>query len=305
MKVSDRLAEYHKREAAVATSLYIDGLTNPQAATDWHKANLQARRDTVAALKASSYLTDISGALQLNGAHNRVFRHILAPPVSQDQFKLLCPIYSKAKENRGTPMSKAEADAVAKTISISRNHRLTKWLDRTTKPRPAEIRALLHTVAPLLSYQSVATMRRNHLAAQQEREVIELLAGKGWQQLSAGVIQTLTDVPTKHFAHKTRFATTTLPQEVDIACGMGQTVVLAMECKVTNDQTNSVKRVNDVLKKAKAWQDHWGSFVQTAALLQGVIAYKDVNRLLAANVKVFWSHRLDDFSAWIDQNTKP
>ena len=72
-----------------------------------------------------------------------------------------------------------------------------------------------------------------------------------------------------------------------------------MECKVTNDETNSVKRINDVLKKATAWQAHWGSFVRTAALLQGVIAFKDVERLLEANVEVFWSHDLTKFEDWL------
>ena len=102
--------------------------------------------------------------------------------------------------------------------------------------------------------------------------------------------------------HKTKFATKTRPQEVDIACGLGKSVVLAMECKVTNDRTNSVKRVNDILKKATAWQEHWGSFVRTAALLQGVVADKDVQRLQAANVNVFWSHDLDRFQKWLEAN---
>lgn len=72
-----------------------------------------------------------------------------------------------------------------------------------------------------------------------------------------------------------------------------------MECKVTNDETNSVKRINDVLKKAAAWQTHWGSFVRTAALLQGVIAFKDVERLLEGQVEVFWSHDLAAFENWL------
>ncbi len=102
--------------------------------------------------------------------------------------------------------------------------------------------------------------------------------------------------------HKTRFATrTTAPQEVDIACGLQGTVVAAIECKVTNDQTNSIKRVNDVLKKASAWHDHWGSFVETVAILQGVIAAKDVDRLTDANVHVFWSHDLAAFKDWISK----
>lgn len=79
-------------------------------------------------------------------------------------------------------------------------------------------------------------------------------------------------------------------------------MVLAMECKVSNDTTNSVKRVNDVLKKATAWREHWGSFVQPAALLQGTIGFKDVQRLTHAGVQVFWSHDLPRFERWIDEN---
>jgi hypothetical protein len=73
-----------------------------------------------------------------------------------------------------------------------------------------------------------------------------------------------------------------------------------MECKVTNDETNSVKRINDILKKATAWKTHWGSFVKTAALLEGVISAKDVERLTDHKVHVFWSHDLDAFSTWLD-----
>lgn len=72
---------------------------------------------------------------------------------------------------------------------------------------------------------------------------------------------------------------------------------------MTNDVTNSVKRVNDVLKKAAAWKDHWGSFVETVALLQGVIAAKDVQRLTDSGVYVFWSHDLKNFERWLDART--
>ena len=60
-----------------------------------------------------------------------------------------------------------------------------------------------------------------------------------------------------------------------------------------------MKRVNDVLKKAAAWKTHYGSFVETAALLQGVIKPSDVQRLTDEGVHVFWSHDLAAFSAWV------
>ena len=105
--------------------------------------------------------------------------------------------------------------------------------------------------------------------------------------------------------HKARFASgLTGRAEVDVALGLEGAVVLAMECKVTNDETNSVKRVNDVLKKAQAWRSHWGNFVQPAVLLEGVIKSSDVVRLLEDNVQVFWSHRLDLFERWVSAQLK-
>ena len=92
-------------------------------------------------------------------------------------------------------------------------------------------------------------------------------------------------------------------QEVDIACGLSNGRVLAMECKVSNDPTNSIKRANDVLKKAPAWQAHWGSFVVTAAMLQGVFAHNEPLRLIHGNVRVFWSHDHESFTSWVDSNS--
>ena len=132
--------------------------------------------------------------------------------------------------------------------------------------------------------------------------VTELLRTKGWTKVPSKLVEMGATLAAREFMRKTQFATKTRPQEVDVACGLGKTVVLAMECKVSNDVTNSIKRVNDVLKKATAWKEHWGSFVLPAAMMQGVIAAKEVDRLLDAGVEVFWSHDLARFEAWIDEN---
>lgn len=299
---SASLVAYHRTQALEATRLYIDSLTTPRAAEDWHVAHVTARRQVVAALRATDYLRDVAGGLETSGCHLTVLRHLLAPPFSQDQFALLCPEYPKRNEKTGARLSAGAAAAVSQAFDAGRDRRITRWLDGTGGPTFTQVRNLMRATVPLLSLQFAATVRRNRMSAAQEGAVVDLLRGNGWSQQSSALIDTLTDVQRKHFMHKTRFATRTRPQEVDIACGLGQTVVLAMECKVTNDVTNSVKRINDVLKKATAWQDHWGSFVKTAALLQGVIAFKDVERLLEAKVEVFWSHDLPTFEAWLDLN---
>jgi hypothetical protein len=288
-------------EAEKAEALYVSGLTSAEADRDWEKAINVARRRVFRTLRASDFLRDIAASLMESGESLLVYRHMCAPPISQDQFALICPAYRKAweKPGRSVPLKSAEAVAIAVRDLLDR--RLVRWLDQHRQPSLLELRILVATVAPMLSLQSVATVRRNRLSAEQEGAVVELLQEMGWTQISSGLVEQSDALPADHFMHKTRFATKTRPQEVDIACGLGKSVVLAMECKVTNDRTNSVKRVNDILKKATAWQDHWGSFVRTAALLQGVIADKDVERLVAANVHVFWSHDLEKFRAWLSE----
>jgi hypothetical protein len=297
------LHAYHEKHARKAREIYVASLTTPAALGDWQEAKAQARRLIRQALEASRYLQDIETALCQSGSHLVVFRHMLAPPLSQDQFSLLCPQYPKRNEKSGRALSAEASIGVAEAIRASFDWHLTPWLEDGSAPQADQINSLVEAITPLLSQQSAATVRRNRLSALQESAVVDLLRKKGWAQQSSAPIAVLDGILRGHFMHKTRFATKTRPQEVDIACGLGNTVVLAMECKVTNDETNSVKRVNDVLKKSTAWHAHWGSFVETAALLQGVIAMKDVERLLDAGIHVFWSHDLGEFEKWLDSQS--
>jgi len=219
--------------------------------------------------------------------------------MSQDQFKLICPQWSKQSENESRPLNSAAAKAAAEALVPRLDPGLVGWVLAKRAPSRNEIRTVLKVAAALIAQQRVATARRTRLSFDQEYAVIQILEQEGWTRLPSRLIDTRAAVPPKHFMHKTRFATKTRPQEVDVACGLKGTFVLAMECKVTNDETNSVKRVNDVLKKATAWHDHWGSFVRTAAVLEGVVAPKDVQRLTDANVVVFWSHDLEKFREWL------
>jgi len=301
MSVSSELLAFHAQQTDKARQLYVAELSPERDAEDWRLALREARKLIADALRDSKCLADVAAALQFNGQHMLVFRSITAPPISQDQFKLACSPWSKASERKGGSCRPAAAAAAALELDRRRDSALTRWLDGSRKPTLPELKRLFASVAPLVASQQVATVRRNRMAAVQEGAVIARLIEKGWTKVpSTQKLAGKGELPAKHFMHKARFATTTRPQEVDIACGLKGTVVLAMECKVTNDETNSVKRINDVLKKSSAWHDHWGSFVKTAALLQGVIKIEDVERLLEKKVNVFWSHDLESFEKWLD-----
>lgn len=312
------LRTYHKEQAARAKEVYIECLTPDEDAEDWNAALRKARRLIVRALKASNYLRDIEGALFADGAHARIFRHVLAPPLSQDQFALCYPAWKKGTEKKNGPKVKAEsALAVVQALQERSSKALTPWLSSGRKPTRRELERLFSSVGSLIANQEFSTVQRNRLARVQEGAVIALLEANGWIKLPSSLIDTRADLPPKHYMHKTRYVTKRLDedtediekagkqkvetQEVDIAVGLKGTVVLAIECKVTNDETNSIKRINDVLKKAHAWKSHWGSLVKTAAVLQGVIAEKDVVRLLNEDIEVFWSHDLPRFEQWLSK----
>ena len=296
--------KHHAAQAEIAAALYTKSLTSDTFAAAWHLALRESRTRIVEALRKSKMLSEVGAALEESGAHMRTFRFLMAPPISQDQFKLLCPRWNKSGENKGRPMRHEIANEIAAIFHTWRQRHLTAWIDQNKKPTKKQMRLVLTSIAPLLAQQAFGTALRNQRSSEQESAVIKLLGSLGWTRLPSRMVDTRASIGAKQFMYKTRFSTGDGgAQEVDIACGLKDTFVLAMECKVTNDQTNSVKRINDVMKKATAWKDHWGNFVETAALLQGVIAPKDVNRLLHAGVHVFWSHDLKTFEAWVIART--
>jgi hypothetical protein len=185
--------------------------------------------------------------------------------------------------------------------------RLLELFDSLAASRNEPADAIAMCAAPvvkLIAFQKIATQNRGESAGVQENSIIQLLEGQGWTRLRTTPIFEPSTIPPKSFMYKTRFAAENGSfQEVDVACGLSRTSVLAMECKVTNDETNSVKRINDIIKKADAWQRHWGNFVVTAALLQGVIKDSDVQRLADRGIEVFWSHDLPAINAWLANRT--
>lgn len=302
--ISAESAEYHLAASKTATAIYIAGLAPEPLALEWRQVNRAVRRSIIQALIATNGLRDVFGALTRSGQHGLVLRHLFAPPISQDQLKLLTPLYPKQSEKKGTRLSAKAAQQFSEAFYERRDVFLTPWLDTNQPPTRAQVRKILNVVTPMISTQIFNTVRRNRMSDLQEHAVEALLESKGWTKAVSKKLDGPADLDVNHYMRKTRCRSSeTATKEVDIACGVRSNLILAMECKVSNDATNSVKRVSDVTDKVKSWQETWATFIKTAALLQGVIAYKDVARLLASDVEVFWSHDLGELSKWLDANS--
>lgn len=82
----------------------------------------------------------------------------------------------------------------------------------------------------------------------------------------------------------------------DLVVGLRDHRVLAIECKGSNSEINSRKRINkEVAQDARDWVERFGSdnFIPAAAI-QGVFSPRYILQAQETPVVFFWGHRLAD-----------
>jgi hypothetical protein len=292
----------HIERCREASHAYTLGLEPDLESPAWYEEVKAATAEVRSVLVDTRNLTDIAAALEQSGGIVSVLRFLIAPPLSQDQFKLAFPSWPKSSEKSGRPL--------AQKIAVSLATDLNRWYDESLvrlarSDVNADRETAIAAVSYMIAYTRFKTNRRMRLAQAQEQAVLRDLVELGFTQIPKQRVDRPGMVAERHFMHATYFATADgSAHEVDVAIGLPRGRVLALECKVSNDATNSVKRVNDVLKKATAWKAQWGQMVLTGALLQGVFSEKELPRLIAGGVHLFWSHRLEDFKIWLEVQAK-
>jgi Holliday junction resolvase len=71
--------------------------------------------------------------------------------------------------------------------------------------------------------------------------------------------------------------------------------LLAIECKGSNSEINSRKRLNkEAAPNARAWIGRFGAQVVAAVALQGVFKARYIEEAQDTPMAIFWGHRLDD-----------
>jgi len=285
MTIEERCAE--------AKELYQTTLDPTVLQPAWLEAVDHSVSELRSLIGASENLTNIAAALRQSGSHMRALRHLLAPPLSQDQFKLACPEWTKSTEKSGIAIKAEAAELIA--------GRVREWLE------PAHLSAIadgksfdLLGAAYLMARQEYETKKRIKLARRQEEEICAVLDELGFSKGESRFVNEPGSLEKNEYLLATKFATAdNSAHEVDVAVGLPGKMILAIECKVSNDATNSIKRTNDVIKKSEAWRRQWGNFVITGALIQGVFKPTEIVRMEGSDIVVFWSHALDEFRSWI------
>jgi len=224
------------------------------------------------------------------------FRYLAGPPISKDDLRTIADdaFLSRAK-------LKSDPAMVARVLEVVRvglDKRRFPWIPEDREPTEAERKAAVIASAAMLAWSKVSTDRRSEGKNQQELQVEEALLGIGFAKVPTRKVSTQNLAPKSgEFCRESTLGT----RKADFIIGLYDQRIMAIECKVSNSSTNSVKRLNnDAAAKAQAWINQFGTLgVVPVAVLSGV--YKLGNLIDAQNsgLTLFWAHDLNQLLDWI------
>ncbi len=225
------------------------------------------------------------------------FRYLAAPPISEDDLKTLAESTLSASALRNDPdQSRRICDTV---LHILDPHRFP-WVRRRQDPDPHEKERAIVASAALVAAKKVETKRRIDPSKTQETAVKELLSGLGFEEVPRREIA-LPDAAPKPgcFCGESKFGDT----RADIVVRLHDRRIMPVECKVSNSEVNSFKRVNhEAAGKARTWLKSFGHRATVpAAVLTGVFKAGNLETAQAEGLSLFWSHRLKDLADFVER----
>lgn len=265
---------------------------------DRYTAALDASREVVCRLLTRT--DDLAGLETAPGVLTEpelleAVRYLASPPISADDLAVLAE----------TPLSPARlrepgaAGRVVRAVRDAIDHRRFPWVAAARAPTPAEREAALLATAVLLASRWVLTERASTARERQEGGVAGRLLAEGFREVRApGVVPTLAQAPPPGcFCRETTFGR----RKADLLVGLWDGRQMPIECKVSNSELNSIKRLNnDAAVKATEWIRDFGEVsVVPAAVLSGVYKRRHLERAQGRGLILFWAGDLDGLARWV------
>ena len=227
------------------------------------------------------------------------FRYLGAPPISEDDLETLAEAKLSPASAR-SPTGKGQSlIAVMRAILDPRRF---PWVAGQRAPTQAELQAAVLATTSLMASQRVQTLRRGDEKSMVEGAVKGLLVGMGWSPAPSrparGVQNLLNDSPPENtFLTQVNLGS----DNADVVVRLRDGRLLAIECKGSNSEINSRKRLNkEAVQNARAWLARFGAQVVPAVALQGVFKDRYLVEAQDTPMLIFWSHRLDDLKQFVE-----
>lgn len=236
--------------------------------------------------------TEVAGDPELLDA----LRFLAGPSVSLDDLRVIARTTLAPTRLRADPEA---AGRIVESVLAVLDHRRFPWVEEDREPDEAERAAAVLATASLMATERTRTGRRTEAKAGQEGAVARALEAAGFRRRPAPrAVRTLEDAPGPgEFCAEVDFG----GRKADLVVGLWDRRRMPVECKVSNSETNSFKRVNnDAAVKAVGWIRAFGEDqVVPAAVLSGVFKPAALGAAQARGLTLFWAHRLDDLTGWI------
>jgi hypothetical protein len=229
------------------------------------------------------------------------FRYLAAPPISEDDLKILSEVRSFTKGSlRERPGDVQKVLAVVREV-IDRRRFI--WVAENREPEEHEKAAAVMASAALMAASRAQTNRRTLLKKRQEARVSASLSSLGLKEVRRRKIRTLAQAPgLGEFCGECSVA----GRKADLVVRMWDDRAMPIECKVSNSALNSVKRLNnDAAVKAGIWKHKLGvDQVVPVAVLAGVYNLSNLLDAQSSGLTIFWAHDLGRLMEWISLTTQ-
>lgn len=249
-------------------------------------------------LESTVDLSDLDshiGEILQNPRQYETMRYLAGPPISLDDLKVVADAEMPKKL-----LLKDEA-AIARIRQVVRDgldRRRFPWVFEGREPTETERQAAIVASAALVAMRRVETDRRSYGRKAQEEAVRAALEMTGFKEVERRHVKVLADAPGPgEFCAECKLGT----RKADVLVGLWDRRLMAIECKVSNSSTNSVKRLNnDAAVKAVRWiQDFGTAGVVPAAMLGGVYKLHNLVEAQDRGLTIFWDHDLASLTNWI------
>lgn len=228
------------------------------------------------------------------------FRYLSGPPISTDDLKVLAEAKLSSKQLR------KNADMVQRLVEVVRaglDRRRFPWASENREPTESERASAVLASASLIATSRLSTSRRSEGKERQEALVEDALLQSEMKKVDTRPVQTMNHAPRPgEFCRESELGS----RKADFIIGLFDQRLLALECKVSNSELNSIKRLNnDAAVKATIWLKEFGDKnVVPSAVLSGVFRLRHLVR--AQNDQgctLFWAHDIATLIQWI-QSTR-
>lgn len=226
-------------------------------------------------------------------------RYLTAPPISEDDIATLADIPSFTSNS-----IRAKEGSSLRIASIIKNavdpFRFPWIIDGSLEPSEKQLAGAIDATAILIATQNTQTQRRSNEKKHLEGAVESVFRDAGYIKVATPKtgIRSISDFPEKR---QYMIGCTILEDNGDVVARLDDGRLLIIECKASNSEINSRKRLNkEAVKNVLNWRRGFGeATVVGAAAIRGVFRPCYVEEAQNQGVVIFWGHRLSDISAVI------